>query len=159
MATTGCRGRAIWTACWPPWRRPGPADPSLALGRTQAFGRRVLGRRAGAGGDQGVDAGLFGAERRQVPTGQDGALGHAGAARIGPLAVAPQLVVQVRAGRGAGRADIGDHLALADALAGAQPAGVTRQVGIAGFPAAGVADADPVAVAAPATGFDDHAVG
>src|SRR5690606_32830311 len=77
----------------------------------------------------------------------------------GPLAVAPQLIVQVRAGRGAGRADIGDHLALADALAGPQAAGEPRQVSIAGLPAAGVTDADPVAIAAPATGLDDHAVG
>src|SRR5690606_6532342 len=104
------------------------------------------------------DLGLLGLEGGEFGAAQDGALRHLGADRIDPLAALPDLVVQVRAGRRAGRADIGDHLALAHLLPGLPTLGVARQVGVAGLPAAIVAEPDPVAVTAPAARLDRHPV-
>ncbi len=64
--------------------------------------------------------------------------------------------MQVRAGRTAGRADVGDHLALVHPLALAHcPA---REVAVAGRPLAVVLDLEPAAVAAGPAGLLDHSV-
>ena len=61
-------------------------------------------------------------------------------------AAAQHFVVQVRAGRAAGRADIADHLALPHARAGAHAARETRHVRVGGLVAVGVTDAHVIAV-------------
>src|SRR5690606_19385980 len=104
-----------------------------AFGGPQAVGGLLHGGGAAlaAGGDDAVDAGLLGAEGVQVGARQDGAFLGLDARGIDPLAVAPDFVVQVRSGRGAGRADIGDDLALGHAPARAHARGVARPVAVA----------------------------
>ena len=75
-----------------------------------------------------------------------GAVEHAAARqldahRIDEAAVDQDLVVHVRAGREAGRADIADHLALAHARAGLRRARERRHVAVGGLVAVGVLDA------------------
>ena len=68
--------------------------------------------------------------------------------------------MQMRAGRAAGGADIGDDLTLGDATAGADATGKAVQVGIGGLIAIGVADADIIAETAIAvSAFDDAIAG
>ena len=69
------------------------------------------------------------------------------AQRIDEAAVDQDLVVHVRAGREAGRADIADHLALAHARAGLRRARERGHVAVGGLVAVGMADADVLAVA------------
>src|SRR5438874_5068545 len=63
---------------------------------------------------------------------------HILALRVGGPAVDEELVVEMRAGREAGRPDVADRLALLDPLAHVQPAGEPGQMA--------VARADPVGV-------------
>ena len=66
--------------------------------------------------------------------------------------------MQVRTGRGAGRADIADHVALFHLLAGLYALGIAGEVGVGGLVAAGMLDLDVVAVAAITAGALDRAV-
>src|SRR5690606_34871629 len=136
------------------WRR------RSGLGGPQAGGHgRLLHLAFAAGGDDAVDAGLLGAEGGQFGSGQNRSLLGADARRIDALAATPDFVVQVRPGGGARRADVGDDLTLPHALAGPNARGVARQVAIAAFQPVRVANAQPVAVAAPAPRLDHHPIG
>ena len=66
--------------------------------------------------------------------------------RVGQLAVQQDLVVQVRAGRSAGRADVADHVAAVDAVARVD--GEPRQVAVPRDDAVAVVDHNEVAVGA-----------
>ena len=102
---------------------------------------------------QAVDAGLFALEAGQLGPGQRRALGRLHTDGVHPLSVSPDLVVQVRSGREAGGAHEGHHLALVDMSPRPDAGGIARDMAVAGVPAAGVTDAQPVAVAAPGSGL------
>src|SRR5690606_28729973 len=78
-------------------------------------------------------------------------------ARIDRVAGDADFVVQVRAGRAAGRADVTDQLALGDLLPRRDR--IARQVRITGLDLPAMLDLDIVAVAAEALGLRDDAVG
>ena len=69
--------------------------------------------------------------------------------------VETEFVVEVRAGRAAGRADVGEELASGDGVADRNVD--LRKVAVACRQAAAVVDLDHVAVAARPTGFEDGA--
>src|SRR6202049_783497 len=73
--------------------------------------------------------------------------------RIDEAAVDQDLVVNVGAGRHAGRSDEADHLALPHLLAGLHALGEGRHVAVSGLIAVGVLQADVIAVAAFALGL------
>src|SRR5262249_8504485 len=77
---------------------------------------------------------------------------------VDEAAVDEDFVVDVRAGRLAGRADEADHLALPHLLAGLHALGEGRHVAIGGLVAVVVLDADILAVAARRPGLLDHAL-
>ena len=78
--------------------------------------------------------------------------------RVDRAAVDPDFIVQVAAGRTAGRAHLADQLAARHALAGGDDD--RRQVAVTGFDAAAMIDLDEIAVAAAVeAGGRDDAVG
>ena len=78
------------------------------------------------------------------------------AERIDLVVAHQHLVVQMRSGRHAGRADEGDHLTLAHAHAAFEAARVTRKVSVRGLVGRAVPDADIFSVpAVPADELDD----
>ena len=105
--------------------------------------------RAGAGRGCGVEAGQLAAE--QLVAGVEEFL------RIDRFAVDARLVVQMRAGRAAGRAELADHLADADLVADRDVD--LRQMAVAGRKPVAVIDLDHLAVAAAPAGDGDGAGG
>ena len=97
-------------------------------------------------------------EARQHRAFQRAAARQFHAHRIDEAAVDQNFVVDVRAGRLAGRADEADHLALPHLLAGLHALGEGRHVAVGGLVAVVVLDADVFAVAAFGAGLLDHAV-
>src|SRR3546814_3417278 len=91
--------------------------PVLRLVRRFRLGEggRLARRRLRTGGDLHQAAQLC-LERVQIPSGKLRAAGELDRARIDGASVAVKLVMQVRAGRHAGRSDIADDLALLDPL-------------------------------------------
>ena len=108
--------------------------------------------------DDAVDALALLVEAREQRAFEHAAARQLDAQRIDEAAVHQDLVVHVRAGREAGRADIADHLALADARAGLGRARERGHVAVGGLVAVGVVDADVFAVAALPADLLDRAV-
>src|SRR6185295_18147278 len=97
-------------------------------------------------------------EARQHRAFEHASARQADAHRIDEAAVDHDLVVHVRAGRKAGRADEADHLALAHALARLDALREGRHVAVGGLVAVVVLDADVLAVATFPAGLFNHAV-
>src|SRR5262249_385679 len=119
---------------WPASDRRGPS-----VGRSSA--RLRVARRGGAG-QHGVDPTAF-----LIESGEQRAVEYPAARqldlhRIDEAPVDENLVMQVCPGRQSRRADIADHLPLADLLTGLQVTGESRHVAIGGLVAVGVPDAD-----------------
>src|ERR1043165_6695755 len=76
--------------------------------------------------------------------------------RVEPHAVVGDAVVEMRAGGEPGHADVADHVALHDLLAGTDALGETREVEVRRLDARAVADADEVPLAAVVGGAEDE---
>ena len=115
-------------------------------GRLKGYLRLFVGRRGDLGrrrrlvAEEGVDALRARVSKAASSSScEHAAARQADAERIDRLVVDADLEVEMRAGRQAGRADIADHLALADARARHQPLGEGRLVAVDGLVAIGVA--------------------
>ena len=107
-----------------------------------------------------VDAAALFVECRHHRAAQFAAARQLDAHRIDEASVDADFVVDMRAGREAGRADEADHLALADARALFEIAGERGHVAVGGLVAVVVAEHDELAVARfPAGLFDDAVAG
>ena len=109
--------------------------------------RLALLRRAGSSGDDAVDSVALLVEAGDQRAFEYAATRQLDAQRIDEAAVHQDLVVHMRAGREAGRADIADHLALPYARARLCRACERRHVAVGGLVAIGVLDLDVFAVA------------
>src|SRR5512147_3281817 len=123
-----------------------------------AYRRSTRGNACRLAGHNAVKPLAFLFEARKHRAFEDAAARKLDPHRIDEAAVDQDLVVQVRAGREAGRADKADHLPLPHARALVDAAGVSRHVAVGGFVAIGVADTDVFAVAGFPADFLNSAV-